>query len=91
MGGNGTVPPEMHANDANRKGISVNNRTISEQGRLNLCRALCHEIQVYKQLMTAAINLDEIEVIKSLKELNCPGDLNVNIRFCTQNYFDYAK
>ena len=64
LGGNGTVPSQMHANDASKKKIPVNNKTISEQGHLNMCKALCHEIQVYKQLMNAAINLNEDDVRK---------------------------
>jgi hypothetical protein len=89
LGGNGTVPSMMHANDASKKQIPVNNKTISEQGHLNMCRALCHEIQVYKQLMTAAINLNEEDTLESLRELNCPDDMTPEVRSCPQNYFDY--
>ena len=89
LGGNGTVPSQMHANDASKKKIPVNNKTISERGHLNMCKALCHEIQVYKQLMNAAINLNEDDVKESLSELNCPDDMTPEVRPCPQNYFDY--
>jgi hypothetical protein len=35
------------------------NRTLTKKGRLNLCNALCDDIQVYKRLLLAAENLDE--------------------------------
>ena len=89
LGGSGSVPSQMHANDASKTGIPVHNTTISKQGHLNLCKALCHEIQVYKQLMNAAINLNEEDIMESLIELNCPDDMTPEVRLCPQNYFDY--
>ena len=89
LGGSGSVPSQMHANDASKTGIPVHNTTVSKQGHLNLCKALCHEIQVYKQLMNAAINLNEEDTMESLRELNCPDDMTPEARLCPQNYFDY--
>ena len=89
LGGSGSVPSQMHANDASKAGIPVHNTTVSKQGHLNLCKALCHEIQVYKQLMNAAINLNEEDTMESLRELNCPDDMTPEARLCPQNYFDY--
>lgn len=90
LGGEGTVPSKMHMNDATDKKIPVYNKTISEEGHLNLCRALCHEIQVYKQVLSKAINLNEVDVLESLQELNCPDDLTPEVRFCPQSYIDYS-
>mmetsp|Transcript_7202 Transcript_7202/g.15716 ORF Transcript_7202/g.15716 Transcript_7202/m.15716 type:complete len:564 (-) Transcript_7202:51-1742(-) len=90
LGGDGSVPTRMHLNDATQKQIPVYNKTISEEGYLNLCRALCHEIQIYKQLLTRAINLNETDVLESLQELNCPDDLTAEVRFCPQSYIDYS-
>ena len=90
LGGDGVVPTKMHFNDATNKNIPVYNKTISEEGHLNLCKALCHEIQVYKQLLVRAINLNEEDVKESLQELNCPDDLTTEVRFCPQSYIDYS-
>lgn len=79
----------MHLNDASGKNISVHNKTISDQGRLNLCRALCQEIQVYKMLLKTAVNLNEADVQTSLRELNCPGELDPEPRDCPESYIDY--
>lgn len=42
----------------------------------NLCRALCPEIQVYKQILAAASNLDAIQKNESLQEVVewCPAE-----------------
>lgn len=58
--------------------------TLSRQGRLNLCRALCQEVQVYKELLFAAENLDEAQVNESLSQLvaSCPEE-TFEIRNCT--------
>jgi hypothetical protein len=56
---------------------------LSKQARLNLCRALCHENQVYKKLLYAAQNLNPLEVHESLSELiaTCPDETR-EIREC---------
>ena len=89
LGGPGNLPEKMHLNDASGKNISVLNKTISEQGRLNLCRALCQEIQVYKMLLNTAINLNDTDVDISLRELNCPDDLDPETRTCPESYINY--
>jgi hypothetical protein len=57
---------------------------LSTQGRLNLCSALCEEIQVYKILLKGAVNLSPNQVQESLLELitSCPGEI-VEVRDCT--------
>mmetsp|Transcript_36302 Transcript_36302/g.79409 ORF Transcript_36302/g.79409 Transcript_36302/m.79409 type:complete len:513 (-) Transcript_36302:115-1653(-) len=89
LGGDGSLPSNLWGNDSSQKDWPVNNKTVSERGHLNLCRALCHEIQVYKQILVRAINLNNDDVRVSLKELDCPDDMTPEIRFCPQNYFDY--
>lgn len=56
---------------------------LLKRARLNLCRALCHEIQVYKKLLYAAQNLNPMEVHESLYELiaTCPDETR-EIRKC---------
>eukprot|EP00562_Extubocellulus_spinifer_P018403 CAMPEP_0178588574 /NCGR_PEP_ID=MMETSP0697-20121206/27109_1 /TAXON_ID=265572 /ORGANISM="Extubocellulus spinifer, Strain CCMP396" /LENGTH=446 /DNA_ID=CAMNT_0020224939 /DNA_START=103 /DNA_END=1440 /DNA_ORIENTATION=- len=89
LGGPGNLPENMHLNDASGKNIAVYNKTVTELGRLNLCRALCQEIQIYKMLLSAAVNLNEKDVQISLRELNCPGDLHPEPRKCPESYIDY--
>lgn len=89
LGGPGDLPENMHLNDASGKNIAVYNKTVTERGRLNLCRALCQEIQIYKMLLSAAVNLNEKDVQMSLRELNCPGDLHPEPRKCPESYIDY--
>jgi hypothetical protein len=59
------------------------NRTLTEKGRLNLCNALCDDIQVYKRLLLAAENLDEGIRKESIDELllSCPNELS-EVRSC---------
>ena len=47
----------------------VPNKTLSYAGRSNLCRALCNEIQIYKDLLHLAINIDRDGENESLDEL----------------------
>jgi len=89
LGGDGHVPSNLWGNDSSQKDWPVKNNTVSEQGHQNLCRALCHEIQIYKQILVRAINLDDADVNASLQELNCPDDLTPEVRFCPQNYINY--
>jgi hypothetical protein len=59
------------------------NETLSHLGRLNLCHALCDEIQIYKKLLHLAINIDEASESQSLDELlfSCPNEIR-SIRRC---------
>ena len=47
---------------------------LSNESKRLLCRELCNEIQVYKQILSEALNLDEVQLRVSLDELkvNCP-------------------
>lgn len=89
LGGNGTEGmPILHKNtwskniNNSRRGIQINgpsntpNKTLSRRGRLNLCRALCDEIQIYKKLMRLAVNIDVGSEKQSLDELlhTCPNE-----------------
>lgn len=61
-------------NDWTNESTIVPNKTLSAVGRLNLCRALCEEIQIYKKLLHLAVNIDEDGKKESLDELlrSCP-------------------
>jgi len=47
---------------------------ISDESTRNICRALCHEIQVYKRILVDAENLDEVDFVESMRLLSerCP-------------------
>lgn len=62
------------------------NKTLSVSGRLNLCHALCEEIQIYKKLLFWALNLDEQSRRQSLDELlvSCPNESRL-VRECVYN------
>ena len=59
------------------------NKTLSLDGRKNLCRALCDEIQLYKRLLNSATNLDAKMKQASMDELlrSCPNELR-EVRDC---------
>lgn len=89
VGGTGDPLPDVDTprNDASAKvHLPVTNRTVSEEGRLNLCRALCEEIQIYKRLLVRAVNLNDEDVRESMEELRktCPDETDVQPRDCGQ-------
>jgi len=49
---------------------------LSEIARTRICHYLCEDIQVYKQLLLHAVNLNENDVAVSMRELNetCPTE-----------------
>ena len=89
LGGDGIVPSALHQrqNAAQIKPLLRvrNPHAFSEEGRRNLCRALCEEIQVYKQLLVRAIDLSEEDVTTSLEELQqqCPEETSIKPRSCS--------
>ncbi|KAK1740159.1 hypothetical protein QTG54_009109 [Skeletonema marinoi] len=67
---------EKHENiNSNNETKQSHSSFLSISARQNLCRALCREIQIYKQLLQLAINLDEMDKEVSLSELEelCPN------------------
>mmetsp|Transcript_34214 Transcript_34214/g.102381 ORF Transcript_34214/g.102381 Transcript_34214/m.102381 type:complete len:191 (-) Transcript_34214:166-738(-) len=87
VGGTGDALPgaDTPRNDASTKvHLPVSNRTVSDEGMRNLCRALCEEIQVYKKLLARAVNLREEDVRESMEELRttCPEETSVEPRAC---------
>jgi hypothetical protein len=56
---------------------------LSDEGRTNLCSALCEEIQVYKKLLIMAHNFDESQIRESIAEVVdvCPRE-TYEIREC---------
>lgn len=67
---------------------NVPNKTLSEIGRNNLCHALCEEIQIYKRVLSLAVNMkvnDDLLYKKddSLDELlmTCPNEIRA-VRRC---------
>ena len=82
LGGTGEVPRQMHLNSDHDN--MLYNTTISAKGYLNLCRAMCEEVQMYKRLLFRAANLDDDDVLTSIKELNCPDDMTLTIRECPE-------
>ena len=73
---NSTGISVLHKNEWNNNSSSSPNKALSRQGRLNLCKALCEEIQIYKQLLQLAVNIDAEREDESLDELlqTCPNE-----------------
>lgn len=63
------------------------NMYLSPTAKRRICEALCQEIQVYKNLLHAAINLSEGDVAQSIAELyeNCPVEAT-NTNVCVLSY-----
>lgn len=57
---------------------------FAPQALQNLCRALCPEIQIYKQLLKRAENLNDAQVQESLKDVqdSCPDETTFHTREC---------
>lgn len=89
VGGTGDPLPgaDTPRNDASAKAhLPVSDKTVSEEGRRNLCRALCEEIQIYKKLLVRAVNLREADVAQSMEELRatCPEETDMELMDCGQ-------
>lgn len=88
LGGDGAFPAPLSKkqNSAELKQYRVSNHNTTSIGIQNLCRALCEEIQVYKQLLTRAINLGAPELEISLQELRnqCPEEVDLLPRQCPE-------
>lgn len=80
---NGTIRFRTRSKNSRQNNNQTGPQELSEEGRLNLCAALCNEIQVYKQLLLDAVNLDELQVRQSLQEIvsSCPEE-TPEIRQC---------
>ena len=86
LGGDGSVPENLIVpqNSANHKDLRVTDHHTTEVGVRNLCRALCEEIQIYKQLLARAVNLGPEDLAESMEELRrqCPEEVDINPRKC---------
>ena len=86
LGGDGSFPATMSApqNSAAIKPLRIANHNTTDVGLQNLCRALCDEIQVYKQLLWRAVNLQTEDVEISMQELRqqCPEEVDIKPRVC---------
>jgi len=56
--------------------LNVRNKTISMEGRRNVCYWLCEEIQLYKKLLWRGVNLNDGDREVSLSRINdtCPEE-----------------
>jgi hypothetical protein len=92
LGGDGSVPATLASkqNSADIKPLTISNHNTTDIGTLNLCRALCDEIQVYKQLLLRSVNLSPADVRESIAELreSCPEETDIYPREC--NYDSIA-
>ena len=68
----------QHQFVASEKQLAVSDRNISAAGMANLCRALCREIEIYKQILSVADNFSKEQVKESLRELHrtCPRQVD---------------
>ncbi|CAB9510118.1 expressed unknown protein [Seminavis robusta] len=89
LGGTGAFPSTLASrqNSAEIKPLRVPNHNTTDLGILNLCRALCEEIQVYKRFLLAAVNLSPGDVQASGDELRqrCPEERDVQPRVCPKD------
>merc|ERR1711862_337047 len=76
MLGGGSI--KKHKVATHRKGkegsMKVTSRSISDEGLRNACYSLCHEIQLYKELLNRAVNLSKNDKMRSFQNLkeSCP-------------------
>ena len=47
-----------------------NEKYLSDEAKTALCELLCNEIQVYKELIRGAINLNDDDMDESMEELH---------------------
>jgi hypothetical protein len=55
---------------------------LSPIAQSRLCHALCHEIQVYKELLRRAKNLNEKDVATSMEELRISCPIETDLESC---------
>lgn len=84
LGGVGATLGDMKTNVAKKKKLPILNNTISTQGRLNICRALCKEMKTYVSTLQKAVNLNASDFQASLNALRskCPIEVQTNFTFC---------
>lgn len=75
------IEPVTHTKNrftGEQKNYSVTNRTMSQEGLANACHVLCNEIQVYRQLLTRATNLNDNDRRLSIQKISetCPLEVN---------------
>merc|ERR1712154_380102 len=80
LGGSGDIHKVKKITHSKGKKLPVTNRTISKEGIKNICRVLCTEIQLYKQLIWRGVNLDIEDKKLSLKALEntCPVQTSID-------------
>lgn len=87
LGGTGKFPGTLKSrqNDASIKPLRVAHHNTTDVGLQNLCRALCEEIQIYKQFLLRAANLQEEDLEASMQELRqqCPEEIDIQPRVCS--------
>lgn len=88
LGGTGAFPSALakKQNSAELKPYRISDHNTTAAGVWNLCRALCEEIQVYKQLLTRAVNLETSDLKLSMEELTaqCPEETDLRPRQCSK-------
>jgi hypothetical protein len=89
LGGDGSFPSPLASrqNSAEIKPLRVPNHNTTNIGIQNLCRALCEEIQVYKEFLLRAVNLQPEDLRVSMDELReqCPEEDDIMPRICPKD------
>lgn len=69
LGQDQTLIPRINTGNAPK-----NDKYLSDESKVLVCERLCNEIQVYKYILNASINLNQKQVEESLEELkrSCP-------------------
>jgi len=68
-----------------------NEKYLSDESKTALCEVLCNEIQVYKELIRGAINLNDDDMDESMEELRrtCPREAMDDI--CLHERPDFSE
>lgn len=84
-GDSDTLAPELIEKHNSNIWLTPDDLLFSDESKIIVCRALCNEIKVYKQLILRAQNLDKSQVRESLQELEAKCPLEADDEFlCPQ-------
>merc|ERR1719273_781573 len=85
------VHDEMNTQITHRehKAVKITSKYISQKGLKNLCYYLCNEIQLYRKLITEAVNLSRTDKTISLEAIRktCPREARSTPGICDNTVF----
>lgn len=66
----------------------VTDKNISKIGTMYLCKYLCTEIQLYKKILTRAVNLNQTDRQNSFVDLNETCPIEANTDYCVISSYE---